>query len=113
VVVTATPPGGLAVLTFNETVTPLPVVVNVANISFTSVHNGTVNPAVDTVSVGQPVQWNWIAGNHGIQSTGNPSFTSGPTQSSGSYSVIFNTAGTYQYDCTVHLTQMTGRIVAQ
>ncbi|MEP6572175.1 MAG: Ig-like domain-containing protein [Gemmatimonadota bacterium] len=115
VTVVATPPGGLAPITFNESVIPPPVVVNVGalgTISYTSAHNGTVNPAIDSVAVGGQVQWVWASGTHRVESTGIPAFTSGPTQSSGSYTVTFNTAGTYQYDCGIHGNLMTGTIVA-
>jgi plastocyanin len=33
--------------------------------------------------------------------------------SNSTYSVVFNTPGTYTYDCGVHGTAMTGRIVVQ
>jgi len=46
---------------------------------------------------------------------GSPSFTSSAVLSgSGStYQVTFTTPGTYQYDCAVHGTMMTGTIVVQ
>jgi plastocyanin len=92
---------------------PLPTsaTVQVGNIFFKSSHNATQNPAVDTVAVGGTVTWNWAGGTHSVRSTGSPSFTSSSVQSSGSYSFTFNTAGTYSYDCAVHGTAMTGRVV--
>ncbi|MGH7498417.1 MAG: cupredoxin domain-containing protein [Gemmatimonadales bacterium] len=29
------------------------------------------------------------------------------------YSVTFDTPGTYEYDCSIHASQMTGRVVVQ
>src|SRR5438034_1074529 len=45
--------------------------VSVGNIFFRSVHNGTQNPAVDTIAAGDSITWAWnAAGSHSIQSTG-------------------------------------------
>src|SRR5207253_732346 len=41
------------------------------NIFFRSAHNGTTNPAVDTIAAGDSITWAWnAAGSHSIQSTG-------------------------------------------
>jgi len=83
-------------------------------ISFTSARNGTSNPAVDTIGVGGTMTWVWAGGDHGVGSTGSPSFTSQTSaQTSGTYQVTFTSAGTYTYDCIIHGTAMTGRIVVQ
>jgi plastocyanin len=110
-------------LTFNATAQvapPIPTTaaVRVGNNSFTSVHNGTVNPAVDTVAVGGTVTWTWTntgITQHSVQSLGTPSFTSSGILSvnGATYQFTFPSAGTYQYDCVVHGTQMTGRIVVR
>ncbi len=88
--------------------------VTIGNFFFQSVHNGSQNPAVDTVAVGGTVEWTWAAGSHGVESLGSPSF---PNSSIGvppfAYNVQFNTAGTYHYQCLVHLGLMTGTIVVQ
>ncbi len=88
------------------------------NIFFQSAHNGSKNPAVDTVAVGSTVTWTWTGTgtiSHSVQSTGSPSFASSAilTGDGKTYSVTFNTAGTYQYDCAVHGSQMTGTIVVR
>src|SRR5690242_11700764 len=45
--------------------------VTVGNIFFRSAHNGSANPAVDTIAVGGTVTWIWnAAGQHTVQSTG-------------------------------------------
>lgn len=86
-----------------------------AGIQFVSSHNGSRNPAVDTIAVGGTVTWTW-AGSlpHSVESMGSSSFTSSDVKTgSGSYAVKFTTPGTYQYDCAVHGTAMTGTIVVQ
>jgi plastocyanin len=88
----------------------------VGDIFFQSGHNGSRNPAVDTVAVNGTVTWTWGAGEslpHGIQSLGTPSFTtSGILTGAGStYSFMFMAPGSYQYNCVVHGNLMTGTIV--
>jgi plastocyanin len=83
---------------------------------FKSGHNGTQNPAIDTVAAGATVTWTWTgSGLHSVQSQGSPSFASSATQSGSgkTYAVMFTSPGTYQYDCAVHGLAMTGRIVVQ
>ena len=92
--------------------------VTVGNILFQSGHNGTQNPAVDTVAVGTTVTWTWTSTGgtpHSVRSGGSPSFTSSATQtgSGQTYTFTFTTPGTYQYDCAVHGAAMSGRIVVQ
>lgn len=94
------------------------VAVIVGNNFMKSGHNGSVNPAVDTVAAGGSVTWTWTnTGNvpHGIQSLGSPLFRNGTvlTGNGSTYRVTFNTAGTYQYDCVVHGAMMSGTIVVQ
>ena len=92
--------------------------VSVGNIFFRSVHNGTQNPAVDTIAAGDSITWAWnAAGSHSIQSTGavpeifrNSVVMSG---ASDSYTITFRNPGTYTYQCAVHGAAMTGRIVVQ
>jgi plastocyanin len=90
----------------------------VGNIFMKSGHNSSANPAVDTVAVGKSVTWTWTnTGSvpHSIQSLGSPSFPSSAvlTGDGKTYRVTFNAAGTYQYDCAVHGTMMSGTIVVQ
>src|SRR5439155_14073766 len=88
----------------------------VGNILFKSSHNGTQNPAIDTVAVGSTVTWTWTATGsvpHSVQSLGTPNFASSAIETGDgkTYSVTFTTPGTYQYDCAVHGAAMSGRIV--
>jgi plastocyanin len=92
--------------------------VTVGNIFFQSGHNGTSNPAIDTIPAGTAVTWTWMntgSTPHSVESEGTPSFASSEnlTGSGETYSVTFDTPGTYEYDCAVHGAAMTGRIVVQ
>lgn len=84
-------------------------------IQFVSAHDGSQNPAVNTVPVGGTVTWTWARGSiqHSVQSTGATSFTGSPIMSQGTYSVQFNTAGTYHYVCGVHGSAMSGTVIVQ
>ncbi len=86
-----------------------------SGIQFVSGHNGTMNPAVDTIPVGSTATWTWTGSlPHSVQSVGSPSFASSGTRTgSGTYTVTFPVAGTYQYNCAVHGSLMTGTIVVQ
>jgi plastocyanin len=86
-----------------------------SGIQFTSGHNGSTNPAVDTISVGATVTWNWTGSlPHSVQSLGSAGFpSSGTMTGSGTYAVTFTAPGTYQYDCGIHGQLMTGTIVVR
>jgi len=92
---------------------PTAIDINMGTFFFTSQQNGTSNPAVDTLKATGTATWHAVNAGHGVQSTGNPSFTSQTTaQPMGStYPVQFNTPGTYTYDCIIHGIVMNGRIV--
>jgi plastocyanin len=110
--------GGAGGNTSGGTPTSSDVPVIVGNIFMKSGHNGSVNPAVDTVAIGGSVTWTWTStGNvpHGIQSLGSPSFPTGATLTGDGkiYRVTFNIPGTYRYDCLVHGTMMPGTIVVR
>ena len=84
-----------------------------SGIQYVSGHNGSMNPAVDTIVAGATVTWTWTGGlPHGVRSVGTPSFASSPAHTgSGTYTVTFTDPGTYKYDCSVHGQGMTGTIV--
>ena len=91
---------------------------NNGQIVYISAHNGTANPAVDTVAVGATVTWTWTNNqrvSHSVESEGSTAFASSPIMSGNgqTYAVTFTTPGTYQYDCAVHGTQMNGTIVVR
>jgi plastocyanin len=92
--------------------------VTVGNIFFRSAHNGTQNPAVDTVAAGSMVTWTWTntgSVSHSVESEGSPGFASSQIVAGDgtTYAITFSAPGTYEYDCAVHGQQMTGRIVVQ
>jgi plastocyanin len=96
----------------------LTAAIAVGNIFFKSGHNGSASPAVDTVAVGGTVTWTWTNSGsvpHSVQSLGSPSFTSSAIQTGdgSTYQIQFSTPGTYQYDCAVHGTMMSGTIVVR
>jgi plastocyanin len=89
----------------------------VGNDFFQSSHNGT-RPALDTVTVGQPVTWTWTGTgsiSHSVLSEGTPNFTSSTimTGDGMTYTFTFTTAGTYHYQCAVHGAAMSGTVVVQ
>ena len=90
--------------------------VNVSNFWFCtpSFQNG-VCPT--PVQVGDTVTWNWVSGTHNTTSCPDGTFTNcngqnwaSLNQSSGTFVHQFNTTGTFYYLCTLHPTQMRGRI---
>jgi len=84
-------------------------------IRFASSHNGSQNPAVDTIQVGGTVTWTWTGGlPHGVESIGSLTFPNSDVKTgNGTYAAKFAAAGTYEYDCAVHGTAMRGTIVVQ
>ena len=97
---------------------PSTISITVGNIFFKSARNATTNPAVDTLAVNGMATWTWTntgTTSHSVLSTGSPSFTSSAVSAVDgmSYSFTFPQAGTYTYECAVHGTQMTGRIVVK
>jgi plastocyanin len=107
-------------LTFNATAVAIPTQaeVRLGNIFFLSDRNSSTNPALDTIAVGGTVTWTWgLTGitEHSVRSQGLPGFTSSATKlgNGQNYSFTFASAGTYAYDCAVHGSRMTGRIVVR
>jgi plastocyanin len=73
---------------------------------------------VDTVAVGTRVTWTWVTGpavQHTVQSVGTPNLpSSGFLGGVGvTYSVTFNRAGTYRYNCQAHPGTMFGQVVVR
>src|SRR5262245_6208149 len=91
--------------------------VTVGDIFFKSAHNGTSNPAQDTIAVGQTVTWTWGPGatTHSVESIGSPSFTSSANMTGAGqvYMFTFTQPGTYHYQCAIHGPLMTGIVVVQ
>jgi len=79
-------------------------------------------PGTLTVTAGTTVTWHWDdCANNGYSSvcvTHNVTFDDGSgvasaSQSSGTFSRAFATAGTYKYHCTIHGAAMSGTIVVK
>jgi plastocyanin len=76
-----------------------------------TVKNNVFDPTATTVPVGSTVSWTWAQG----VDLHNVTFDDGQksaNQSSGGYSRLFSTAGTYPYRCTNH-PGMNGTITVQ
>lgn len=92
--------------------------IQVGNIFFRSNHNGSTDPAVDTVAVGDTVRWTWSQTgsiSHSVRSAGSPGFASSAIMAGNgtTYAQVFTAPGEYRYDCAVHGGAMTGKLVVQ
>jgi plastocyanin len=81
-------------------------------VDFTSASNSSSNPAVDTIPQGAAMRWVQGSGTHSVLPVGGTFTGSGILTSTG-YTFIFNTPGTYQYQCGFHGASMTGTVVVQ
>lgn len=99
-------------LNFSLSVGLPPIAVTLGNVFFRSDRNNSEDPAVDTTTVGRPVLWTNTTGGHTVRS-GNTTWTESPSLNvvGEQFTVTFASAGTFQYDCGVHGSDMTGRIV--
>ena len=75
------------------------------------------HPAVIHVSRGGSVTWKWedadIGTAHNVTSTGATSFASSTTKTTGNYTITFNAAGTYAFECTIHPLSMQGKVIVK
>ncbi len=93
--------------------------VDTGNIFFTDVSSNTTNPAITTINVGDTVQWDWVNGTHTTTSGSCSGGSCSPdglwdkpiTFENTSFSLTFNSPGTYSYYCTPHLSAMQGIVV--
>jgi plastocyanin len=85
-----------------------------ASVVLRTVGGNRFDPSAVTVAVGGTVTWIWGDGQHDVTSTGTPSFQSSgpPNDPPRQYAVTFNSAGVYNYACTVH-PGMSGRVTVQ
>jgi len=86
-----------------------------------SVQNNMFTPGSKTVAVGSEVKWAWNSCTGDAYSgqtcvSHSVTFDDGatsPTQDQGTYARTFNTAGTYNYHCSIHGAAMAGTITVQ
>ncbi len=86
-----------------------------------TVSNNTFSPASKTVMVGSTVQWGWSTCTndyYGSQTCVSHSVTfddgvTSATQDKGTFTRTFNTAGAYNYHCSVHGAAMSGTITVE
>ena len=76
-----------------------------------TVGNNFFQPSAITVAPGTTVKWTWAGGvSHDVTFDDG---TKSATQSSGTYSRTFSTAGVYHYHCTIHGTMMSGTVTVE
>ena len=97
---------------------PPTAAVSVGNDVFTSGHNGSANPAVDTIAAGGTVTWTWTntgGVQHSVRSLGLTIFRNSVVKSGdgSTYQAVFVRPGTYQYDCAIHGAAMNGAVVVR
>jgi LPXTG-motif cell wall-anchored protein len=77
-----------------------------------SMEDNFFSPATETISVGQSVTWTNNGGNPHT-STG-PGWDSGIVNPGGSFTFTFNSAGTFDYQCDIHVAEgMVGTVIVQ
>lgn len=61
-------------------------------------------PATTNIAVNDRVIWTWAGLNHNVTSTSTPqAWTASPTKSSGTFTNVFGAAGSYPYECSIHV----------
>jgi plastocyanin len=80
-----------------------------------TLHDIQFHPDAVNIKVGQSVTWKWedaaIETQHNVTSIGAARFKSSKTQLRGTYTVRFNKAGTYRFECTIHPLSMQGKVI--
>jgi plastocyanin len=67
-----------------------------------------------TIKSGDTVKWHWVGvAPHNVKVKSGPAKFHSKTQTSGTYSKKLRKRGTYRYICTVHPTQMKGKIIVE
>jgi plastocyanin len=68
-----------------------------------SLKDNSFSPKSLTISSGTKVKWVWKGSNpHNVTVTRGPKKFASPTKTSGSYTKVFHTKGTYTIVCTIH-----------
>jgi plastocyanin len=96
---------------FTDIFGPMSHHITAASIQFT--------PAIQTITVGDTVIWSNIEGNHNVNGTqatfpSNPESFGNSVGSGWVYKYVFNTPGTYDYQCDPHVSMgMVGKIIVK
>lgn len=81
-----------------------------------TVQDFSFSPSTINVNVGDVIMWTWISGSHTTTSTSVPggaaSWGNAINSGSTSFSYTVTMAGTYNYECTIHPSLMTGSFTA-
>ena len=78
-----------------------------------AIADNSFTPSSTTVPVGTTVTWTWTgSGTHNVTFS-SPSITGSATKTSGTFTKQFNTAGTFNYQCSIHGVAMSGSITVQ
>ncbi len=94
----------------------LPATEALAVTKIVSINDFYFLPRNDTISVGDQITWSNDSdlSTHSTSRAAVPgSWDSGPLGPTGTYTLQFNTAGTFPYKCNFHPTLMTGTIVVK
>jgi len=79
-----------------------------------TVQNFSFSPSSFSATVGDTVEWQWVAGNHTTTSTTIPgaaaTWNNPMTSSNTKFDYVITTPGTYNYWCAIHTTSMEGTI---
>jgi plastocyanin len=79
-----------------------------------SVEDNLFDPDALTVAAGATVTWTWNGATaHNVTWQGAGAPAPSPTQSSGTYSRTFSSAGTFNYQCSIHGASMSGTVTVQ
>ena len=78
----------------------------------------TFEPATITIGVGETVTWKWSTGTHDVKSgtscAPDGNFSSGEPVTGATFEHKFDTAGTFDYFCSVHCAGgMVGKVIVQ
>ena len=81
------------------------------NTASVDVNDNFFDPSSVSIAQGGEVTWTWVG-----SGTHNVTFASGPnssTTSTGTFSRTFDTTGSFDYQCTIHGSAMSGTVVVQ
>ncbi|MCC6386132.1 MAG: hypothetical protein IT302_01975 [Dehalococcoidia bacterium] len=89
--------------------TPAPTVERNARVT---IGDNIYQPVLSSISAGKSIDWVWEgSGTHSVViKTPDGKEVKSPEQAKGTFSYKFETAGTYDYNCSIHGDRMQGRV---